>query len=486
MAVSAERLSHLLLDLELIKPDDVQAAWQELGRRDVPAQEFLQFFIRRNLLTNWQRERLLRGERRGFFFGPYKVLYLVGAGTFARVYRAVHKKTGQIVALKVLRSRYSEDPLKTEQFLREGRMGLNLRHPNIVPILGVDKHRGRFWIVMEFVEGQNLRDLVKIRRRLSPGDSTRLMVDVTNAIRYAHQKGIMHRDLKPSNVLVSSRGVAKVVDFGLASELDQEEGKNLRTVDYAGLEKASGAKRNDPRSDIYFLGTIYYYMLSGKHALKETRDRGERISKQRFLNVVPIQHVVPGLPPGVVAICNRALELNPERRYQTPSEMLVELKGVLPRLEATQVPAAAGADTNGSAPPLSGERSSKRTVMFVEANPEMQDAIRKGFKSVGYRVLITVDPDRAMDRFQDDHEVADVVVFDAETVGEKALQGFNRFYEEDVTRGVPCLLLLGKEQQEWAKHAQLAHHRVALQLPLTVKQLRVAVSQLIARRSQPV
>ncbi len=486
MAVSAERLSHLLLDLELVKPDDVQAAWQELGRREVPAQQFLNFFIRHNLLTNWQMERLLRGDRRGFFYGPYKVLYLVGAGTFARVYRAVHKKTGQIVALKVLRSRYSEDPIKTEQFLREGRMGLNLRHPNIVPILEVDKHRGRFWIVMEFVEGQNLRDLIKIRRRLSPGDSTRLMVDVTNAIRYAHQKGIMHRDLKPSNVLVSSRGVAKVVDFGLASELDQEEGKNLRTVDYAGLEKASGAKRNDPRSDIYFLGTIYYYMLCGKHALKETRDRSERMSKQRFLNVVPVQIVVPELPPAVVSICNRALELNPERRYQTPSEMLVELKGVLPRLEASQKPAAAPAHQGNGPEPVLADRGSKRSVMFVEANPEMQDAIRKGFKSVGYRVLITVDPDRAMDRFLDDNEVADAVVFDAETVGEKALQGFNRFHEEEVTRGIPCLLLLGKEQQDWVKRAQLAHHRVALQLPLTVKQLRVAVSQLIARRSQPV
>ena len=484
MAVSAERVSHLLLDLELVKPDDVQAAWQELGRRDVPAQEFLKFFIRHDQLTNWQVERLLRGDRRGFFYGPYKVLYLVGAGTFARVYRAVHKKTGQIVALKVLRSRYSEDPIKTEQFLREGRMGLNLRHPNIVPILEVDKHRGRHWIVMEFVEGQNLRDLIRIRRRLSPGESTRLMIDVTNAIRYAHQKGIMHRDLKPSNVLISSRGVANVVDFGLASQLDQEEGKNLRTVDYAGLEKASGAKRNDPRSDIYFLGTIYYHMLCGKHALKETRDRGERISKQRFLNVVPIQVAMPELPPAVVSICNRALELNPERRYQTPSEMLVELKNVLPRLEAAQLPAT----TNHASPsePLMAERGSKRTVMFVEANPEMQDAIRKGFKSAGYRVLITVDPDRAMDRFLDDHEVADVVVFDAETVGPNALKGFNRFHEEEVTRGVPCLLLLGKEQREWIKQARLAHHRVALQLPLTVKQLRVAVSQLMLRRSQPV
>ncbi len=484
MAVSAERLSHLLLDLELVSPEDVQAAWQELGRRDVPAQKFLQFFIRRNCLTNWQVERLLRGERRGFYYGPYKVLYLVGAGTFARVYRAVHKKTGQTVALKVLRNRYSEDPVKTEQFLREGRMGLNLRHPNIVPILEVDKHRGHFWIVMEFVEGQNLRDLMKVRHRLNPADATQLMIDVTNAIRYAHQKGIMHRDLKPSNVLISSRGLAKVGDFGLASQLDQEEGHNLRTVDYAGLERTCGSKRNDPRSDIYFLGTIFYYMLTGQHALKETRDRTERMAKQRFLNVVPIQHVAPDLPAAVVAVCNRAMELNPERRYQTPSEMLAELKGVLSRLGTR--PSASEPGSGSPSTTLAAPLGTRRTVMFVESNPEMQNAVRQGFKSVGYRVLITVDPQRALDRFLDDSEVADVVVFDADSVGEKALIGFNRFAQEEVTRTVPCLLLLGKHQESWKKQAQLAHHRVALTLPLTVKQLRAAVSQLITRRPQPV
>ena len=97
----------------------------------------MQTLVRREYLTNYQVERLMKGDRTGFFFGNYQVLYLVGRGTFARVYRAAHRKTGKIVALKVLRNRFSEKPAQASLFVREGRMGCTLRHPNIVPIYEV-------------------------------------------------------------------------------------------------------------------------------------------------------------------------------------------------------------------------------------------------------------------------------------------------------------------------------------------------------------
>ena len=102
----------------------------------------------RGILTNYQFDRLARGEKAGFYYGDYKVLYLVGTGSFARVYRAVHRETEQVVALKVLRSRYSENPVQTEQFLREGSMGAKLRHPNIVPIYEVFSQRRLHFLVM--------------------------------------------------------------------------------------------------------------------------------------------------------------------------------------------------------------------------------------------------------------------------------------------------------------------------------------------------
>ena len=185
---------------------------------------------------------------------------------------------------------------------------------------------------MEFVEGRNLREFVRIRKKLDPLEATRLMISITDGLRYAFEHGLTHRDLKMSNVLVSSRGEAKLVDFGLASmddtltDDDLADLPNTRTVDYAALERATGVRKDDVRSDIYFLGCIYYNMLTGQPPLVETRDRVQRLSKQRFLDVVPIQKVDRSLPASVTVVVNKAMALDPERRYQSPVAMLADLR----------------------------------------------------------------------------------------------------------------------------------------------------------------
>ena len=134
---TAEQIAQRAFDLGLLDERQLQDVWASFGSRNVLLQDFLQTLVRREFMTNYQVERLVKGERSGFFFGDYKVLYLVGSGTFARVYRAVHRETGKVVALKVLRNRYSENPVQASQFVREGRVGCTLRHPNIVPIYDV-------------------------------------------------------------------------------------------------------------------------------------------------------------------------------------------------------------------------------------------------------------------------------------------------------------------------------------------------------------
>ncbi|GAG25245.1 unnamed protein product, partial [marine sediment metagenome] len=253
-----------------------------------------------------------------------------GAGTFARVYRAVHRETGQVVAVKVLRKRYSSKAPDYEPFVREGELGMTLRHPNIVPIYEVYSRDDTHFLVMEFVEGRNMREFVKIRKKLEPVEATRLMMDVAGGLRYAHERGLTHRDLRASNVLVSSRGRAKVVDFGLAA--GDEEGKqdagsesNPRTIDYAALERATGMRRDDARSDVYFMGCIFYYMLTGEPPLPEIKDRTRRLAKSRFTQVTPIQEFDPTLSSAVALVVNRAMDLDPEKRYQTPAAMLDDL-----------------------------------------------------------------------------------------------------------------------------------------------------------------
>jgi serine/threonine protein kinase len=485
--LSAEQFAQRAFDLNLLDERQLQDVWGQIGSRQLSGEEFQQILLRRELLTNYQTERLLRGDRTGFFYGDYKVLYLIGTGTFARVYRASHKTTGDIVALKVLRRRFAEDPEQADRFQREGEMGATLRHPNIVPIMEVASEGAVHYIVMKFIEGRNLREFIKIRKKFDPAEATRLVVDVASGLSYAFERGICHRDLKMSNVLVSSRGQAMLVDFGLAAgdnSDDEANSPNPRTIDYAGLERATGVRKDDPRSDIYFLGCIFYHILTGKPPIYETRDRIQRLSKGRFEDVVPITTADPAIPRTITAVVNRAMELNPEVRYQSPGEMLSDLRSMMERLNEPsvsvteeEVAASKSGITSASASGISS--APQRTLMFVESNVGLQDIIRGRLKSNGYRVLVTADPDRALARFADGTKAADCVIFSTGELGAPALEAFNRFGEGAHTAQVPAVLLLGEHHTEWKKKAKLNDHRVAISMPIKLRQVRELLARLV-------
>ena len=496
--LNAEQLAQRAFDHDLLDERQLQEIWGEFGRRNVPVDEFIQLLLRRELLTNFQLDRLLKGERAGYFYGDYKVLYMVSGGSFARVYRAVHKDTGVVRAVKVLRKRYSDSPEQTEHFVREGQVGITLRHPNIVPIYEVYSKGLTHFLVMEFVEGRNLREFVKIRKKLDPAEATRLMIDVTSGLRYAAEHGVSHRDLKLTNILVSSKGQAKLVDFGLAatdsSVTDEALGDQLnqRTIDYAGLERATGARKDDPRSDIYFLGCIYYHMLIGQAPLQETRDRIQRLSKSRFLEVVPVHQADPSLPRAVTSVVNQAMQLEPERRYQTAAQMLVDLNIAAERLAAGDV-GAAGEDGAEPADQVrwQAEReriaaslltdSQRRSVMFVESDSRMQDLIRDALKKAGYRTLVTSDPQRAIERFRDDKKPAECIIFSTGQLGEAALDAFQEFAASEQTSQFPAVLLLGPDDGAWKPSAQkhVAPHRVVVSMPIKVRHLLDILSKVL-------
>ncbi|MBN2476801.1 MAG: protein kinase [Pirellulales bacterium] len=498
---SAEELAQRAFDMGLLTERQLQDIWASFGSRNIKLEQFLQLLVRRELLTNYQVERLLKGERSGFFFGDYKILYLVGSGTFARVYRAVHKDTGQVVAVKVLRKRYSENTTQYGQFVREGRLGCSLRHPNIVPIYEVYSRAKTHFLVMEFVEGRNLREFVKIRKRIEPPEATRLMIDIVQGMRYAFENGLTHRDLKMNNVLVSSRGQAKLVDFGLAAvdeTLSDElliDLPNTRTIDYAALERATGVRKDDTRSDIYFLGCIYYHMMIGRPPLREVRDRVQRLSRNRFLEVKSIRKADPTIADSVALVVNKAMMLDPARRYQSPGNMLADLEIALKRVGETSrashaLPASgnsraqAGHHDRGTAT-AGGLPENQPSVMIVESNTEMQQVFREGLKRAGYRVLMTIDPGRAHERFrQEVPAVADCVMINAQQIGHSAVEAFNRFGEDLKTSFVPAVLLLDESQRKWKHEARTDHHRVVLPMPITMKQLRVTLAKLVNSKAK--
>ena len=485
--LSAELFAQRVCDVNLLDELQIDAIWSELGTREASGRAFQTLAVRRELLTNFQVEKLRRGDRSGYFYGDYRILYLVGTGTYARVFRAVHRETGEVVAVKVLRRRFSDDVTHREQFLREGRMGMTLRHPHIVPIHGVYSAGMSHFLVMEFVEGRNLREFLKVRKKLSPDEATRLIIEVTDGLSYASERGITHRDMKLSNVLISSLGSAKLVDFGLAAtaaKLTEEalaECPNPRTIDYAGLERATGVRKDDRRSDIYFLGCIYYHMLTGNSPLHETRDRIQRLSISRFRSIEHIARLEPTMPRSVVAVVQKAMHLDPERRHQSPAEMKEELRDAAQNLEpfiAETEGQSGGKTETGTSTAREG---ATHTVMIIESNVEMQNILRDRLKRRGYRVLVFSDPNRALERFTADQDSpAHCVVFSTNELNESALDAFNQFGNTKPMKQIPAVLLLDEEHSDWKDRAVLDDHRVVLSLPVRLSELCATLSQLLA------
>lgn len=498
--MTAERISQLAIDAGLLEPRQVANLFSELGSRDVTVDELVRVAMRQEVLTGWHVERLKEGRRDGFFYGHYKILYLVGHGTFARVYRATHRESGRIVALKVLRQRYVEGrhvegEAARVSFLQEAKLVMQLHHSSIVPIYEVGEERRRPYMVMEFVEGSNLRKFVDSRKKLGIVDSLRLILDVCNGLEYALTIGVTHRDLKLSNVLVSSNGKAKLVDFGLAvleqQKSDDPNATSARSIDYAGLERSTGVRRNDPRSDIYFAGCMLYHMISGQAPLFTTDDRAARLSVSRFRDVKPVLHVDPTIPIYVAQLIGKAMELEPTARYQKPGEMAADIRSALQRIERGDAPelinnpSAAEITAARSLEDKLAEEGQSRTVMLIESKAEIQDQLREQLKKRGYRVLVIGNPARALDRFKESNRSpADCVVFSALELGDSAIDAFNQFGSLEETRRLPAILLVDKKQKELIQRAQLARHRCLLQIPpLKVSDLRAMLLKLLDQQA---
>jgi serine/threonine-protein kinase len=273
---------------------------------------------------------------------------------------------------------------------------------------------------------------------------------------------------------LSSDGEPKLVDFGQAglqgAEEEVAERMSPRTVLYAGLERATGVRMDDERSDIFFAGTIFYQMLSGVPALAEARDRAQQAGKALYRDIRPILELVPKLPLPLTMVVNKALEFDPERRYQTPGDMLVDLKLAIKRVKAAKEGGQAAQELH-SQEGLDAD-GQPRKLMIVESDTKMQDMLRDLFKRNGYRVLVLSDPERALGRFFDDYHAADVILFTTSNNGRAALETFNRFGVETATRDLPAVLLLDQAHLHWEDEAKTADHRVVAKMPIKMRELR--------------
>lgn len=471
--VDAGTVANTAIRLGLLGVHQAEEAWNELESRTVPGEQFLRCMERKGYLTPFQSTKLLKGDTDGFVLGGYRILYKIASGSFGRVYRADDPSTGRTVAIKVLRKKWSEDKHKIELFMREGRMGMSLQHPNIVELIAVnhEKKSNQFYIVMEFVEGGNLRDFLNIRKKLPATEVLRIVEETALGLAYAASKGLTHRDMKLTNILLSSAGPAKLVDFGLAGgqfdKSDDKEDVNVdRTVDYAGLEKTSDAPHGDPRSDLFFVGCIAYELLTGKAPLEYSRSAVSRMSAQRFNKIVPMNPKEVEAPPGVFRMVENLMVLDPDQRIQTANQLVERVRECR-------------CEINAGSPSAGAATKTQPTIFLVESDEKLQDVLRTKLKEEGFRILIAANPIRALDRFR--QQPFELLVVDAATTEENGFYVFERIMEDSHRQNLACrgILMLNPEQTEWKERMEEYDRVEVLTQPIKYKQLLMSIKKLL-------
>jgi eukaryotic-like serine/threonine-protein kinase len=266
--------------------------------------------------------------------GRYELDGVIGRGGMAEVYRARDARLDRVVAIKTLRSDLARDPTFQARFRREAQSAASLNHPSVIAVYdtGEDMIDGNPipFIVMEYVEGRTLRDVLREEQRLMPERAMEMVDGVLRALDYSHRGGIVHRDIKPANVMLTSSGEVKVMDFGIARALADSAAtmtataQVIGTAQYLSPEQARG-ERVDARSDIYSTGCVLYELLTGRPPFQG--DSAVAIAYQHVREEAPPpSHLDPSIPHWADAIVMKALAKDPNHRYQSAAEMRADIQ----------------------------------------------------------------------------------------------------------------------------------------------------------------
>jgi eukaryotic-like serine/threonine-protein kinase len=267
--------------------------------------------------------------------GRYELLELIGKGGMSSVYKAHDRLLDRQIAIKVLHPHFTEDEEYVERFRREARAVAQLSHPNIVTVIDRGEDEGRQFIVFEYVEGENLKQLLERTGPMPVRDALLLALQMARALAFAHGRGLIHRDVKPQNVLLNADGQAKMTDFGIARSVDVQgvtiTGTVLGTSEYIAPEQARG-QRVDAQTDVYSLGVVLYELLVG----------GVPYEGETFVTVAlkhvnepvpPVLERRPELPPRVALAVERAMAKSPDERFSSMQELVDELEACLAELD---------------------------------------------------------------------------------------------------------------------------------------------------------
>jgi eukaryotic-like serine/threonine-protein kinase len=333
------RLTEFLEKVAQTTPPEVHAG-RSSGEKAAPnlpqcsPREFADMLVAAGLATPFQIEQLLQGKWRGFTIGKYRVLDRLGSGGMGSVYLCEHVMMGRRVAVKVLPTSQANNPAALGRFFREARASGALDHPNLVTAHDIDQDGTLHFLVMEYIDGTNLQELVARVGPLAPERAAHYISMAAQGLDAAHRAGLVHRDVKPANLIVERNGNVRVLDLGLARffndhndqlTIKYDERNVLGTADYVAPEQAVNSHTVDIRADIYSLGGTLYFLLTGRPPFAGGKVAQKLIWHQER-NPQAIAELRPEVPRNLINIVSRMMAKKVKLRYQTPAEVVEALR----------------------------------------------------------------------------------------------------------------------------------------------------------------
>ncbi|MEZ6318524.1 MAG: serine/threonine-protein kinase [Phycisphaerales bacterium] len=330
-------IGRLVVEQGLATSDEVKYALT-LGRTEEgeAGKSLTQILVDKSFVTSRQLARLrevIEAERSGQTIPGYKILGKLGSGAMASVYKAKQISLDRLVAIKKLPEKFSKNPQFIERFFAEGRAAAQLNHPNIVQAFDVGNEGEIYYFVMEYVVGRTVHDDIVKHKRYGEKEAVEIVIQVAEALEHAHARGLIHRDVKPKNIMIAKEGVVKLADMGLARAISDKEaaeaeaGKAFGTPYYISPEQIRGEVNIGPPADIYALGATLYHMVTGSVPY-EAKSPSEVMRKHLKSELVPPDHVNPKLSAGVSEVVEMMMAKDPRKRYQTCTDLLVDLRAL--------------------------------------------------------------------------------------------------------------------------------------------------------------
>jgi serine/threonine protein kinase len=340
MAVTIEQFIEYLSEIGFMTVEEVQDFLDELPLNKQPrsARRLVLEMLERKKLTKFQAELIFKGKLKRLVVGNYVVLEKIGQGGMGRVYKARHRRMDRIVALKLLPFAARQSPEAVSRFEREIRAAARLAHRNIVTAHDADEANGRYYLVMEYIDGVDLLTFVREQGPLSVGRAVGYILQAGEGLAYAHAQKVIHLDIKPANLLLDNSGTIKILDMGLAriddlvsesetapAEALIQDGKVMGTVDYVPPERSSNPEAVDHRADIYSLGCTLFHLLTGRPPYGGSTIL-KRIEAHRLQPIPSLRKYRDDVPEGLDAVFQRMVAKAPEDRQPSMLDVIAELQ----------------------------------------------------------------------------------------------------------------------------------------------------------------